>query len=215
MGLLDFFRKKPQPAPVPTQASVSKAELPAPKSKPVVATTPSVQSENQLGQADFIPMIASMKAFRICSYPKHLSSPAEFSKTTSLMKGDAVFPNQESATRRNTAAALASLSTNHFYKQIVAACPDWPDDVRIAFRGLLAFAAGEHDLAFQCARLALQQQNMCLLARQIMSLLSDTNEHRIRGGDPAYEQRLMTEALASASERGTKLVLIQMEHIMS
>ena len=77
--------------------------------------------------------------------------------------------------------------------------PGWPDDTFVAVRGILAFGPGDDKLATECALHSLRLNRDCMLARQLLQLLSTDQDPRIPFSDHDTEVRVVLTKMAGDS----------------
>jgi hypothetical protein len=143
------------------------------------------------GRSDpkYIPLIFALKDLRIRYNPEQVNSPAEFSRSTCLVRGDSVLARADDAVvnARFRTVPLRELPTDPMDALLRRETPGWPDDAFLALRGVFAFGPGNDPLATQCALHSLKLNRDCTLARQLFQLLSEEKDPRIPFSDRETE----------------------------
>jgi TPR repeat protein len=183
------------------------AQVPAPSWTPpsrrptnVVASSPQPTGEQKPdpGSPSFLPLIFALRNLRIRFYPALLTSGVEFSRSASLVEGDRVLPSSDDA---EVGAFMKATPPSVPLKEpgwemLRMACPGWPDVALIAVHGITLFGARAEAEATLCVWKALSAQNDCMLARQLLKLLSLTDDPRLAPRDPKREVQEVLRAMA-------------------
>jgi hypothetical protein len=126
----------------------------------------------------YLPLIFALKDLRIRYFRGQLESPEEFSRSTSLMRGEVELTTgseaQKTAWRQITPDG--PLEEDPMAVLLLKDLGQWPQDAFIAMRGILAFGPGNDVLARQCALHALKLNPDCRLALQLLALLSQKQD---------------------------------------
>jgi TPR repeat protein len=85
------------------------------------------------------------------------------------------------------------------WEMLRMACPGWPDAALIAVHGITLFGARSEAEATTCAAKALSAQSDCILARQLVKLLSLADDPRLAPRDPTLEAQEVLRAMAGSA----------------
>jgi hypothetical protein len=126
------------------------------------------------------PLIFALKHLHIEWDDREVNSPSQFRRSVSLMQGKKRIP---AAAGAKIDALLkeecqGALPQGVELKLLQLSCPGWPQDVVIAFHGISNFGAGAIEIAKASAQHVLKAHRDCLLARQLVSLLTAQSEVR-------------------------------------
>jgi hypothetical protein len=151
-------------------------ELSGPKGPPAI--------DKAQESPEYIPLIFALKDLRIQYYTGQFNSPGEFSRSACLMRGNTVLEMLDdtmiNAVLKNEQPE--PLPPDPLFSLMLKDLADWPEDTRLAVRGIFAFGPGDKELAKQCALHSLKLNNQCTLAKQLLQLLAEKNDPRIPFG---------------------------------
>lgn len=130
------------------------------------------------GPASYLPLIFALDDLRIRFHPDEIATPAEFSRSASLVRGDTPLPEADDATvesRLRAAGIVPSPETDAADMALRFSCPGWPEDALVALRGIVSSGAGAKAMALSCALHALTLNRHCTLARQLMRMVDGSD----------------------------------------
>ena len=177
---------------------------PRPSTTPTLkggARRPSAAADNPAGTPEFLPLIFALKDLRIRFHPSQFGTPAEFSKSACLVRGDQALTSGNEAQRRQWRASPlpAPLPEDPLAAMMLKELSQWPADALLAVRGIFAFGPGDVVLARNCALHALSLNPDCTLALQLLGLLEQKVDPRIPAKDVNTELRHLAGQMGVAA----------------
>jgi hypothetical protein len=177
----------------------SEAVTRARNGRPRASTTPTLKGgEHRLpkpgaaGDASFLPLIFALKGLEIGYFPSLLSKPGSFSDLASLLRNKDPLPAgtqlQRDAWRAEARSASQPKPAHPMELELLRrSLPNWPADAMYAVQAITVFGAGDGKAARQIALYALRLNNHCTLALQLLTILTDGPDPRVRAGSRQAE----------------------------
>lgn len=142
------------------------------------------------GPAAYLPGLMALLHLRVRIFKALLTNPAEFSRTAAVLQGDRQIPGADDRRVQEFLDADifrgGKLPEGIKLRLLQQCCKDWPEDAMLAWEGIFnCFGPGSNPDAAACARQALSLNRECLLARQLVKLLTAKCDPRKPFGVPA------------------------------